>query len=80
MPIIKQQLSGQVVSSKSAKTVIVAVKSTKIHPKYQKRYSTVKRYMAHYELETPLEVGQEVVIVPCRPISKNKKWQIVSSD
>ncbi|GAB4144557.1 MAG: hypothetical protein OHK0017_03180 [Patescibacteria group bacterium] len=72
-----QQYTGNVVSTKMSKTVVVAVKSTKIHSKYKKQYTSVKKYMAHYDESEPLEIGQEVKIVSIRPISKNKKWQIV---
>ena len=73
---IKQEFIGEVVSVKMSKTVVVSVKSTKIHPKYHKRYTTVKKYMAHYEDEAVLETGQSVKIQGCRPISKNKKWVV----
>ncbi len=76
---MKQSLSGKVVSSKTPHTVVVAVKSTKVHPKYLKRYTTVKKYMAHLVSDAVLEVGSQVEIVSCRPMSKLKRWQVIEN-
>ena len=76
---MKQSLSGTVVSSKTPHTVVVAVKSTKVHPKYLKRYTVVKKYMAHTVAETAMEVGTLVKIISCRPMSKMKRWQVIEN-
>jgi small subunit ribosomal protein S17 len=76
---MKQSLSGTVVSAKTPNTVVVAVKSTKVHPKYLKRYTVVKKYMAHYVSEQVLEIGSLVKIISCRPMSKMKKWQVIEN-
>jgi len=68
--------SGFVVSNKMDKTVVVAVESFKTHPKYMKKYRSTKRYMAHDE-NNVCQVGDKVEIVPCRPISKKTRYQIV---
>jgi small subunit ribosomal protein S17 len=73
---MKQTLTGNVVSAKTPHTVVVAVKSTKVHPKYLKRYTVVKKYMAHVESEILPEVGTAVKLVSCRPMSKLKKWLV----
>lgn len=69
---------GVVVSNKMQKTAVVEVQSTFRHPKYQKVVRRKKRYYAHVE-NTPVVVGDEVVIVETRPISKLKRWRVVES-
>lgn len=67
---------GIVVSDKMRKTVVVAVGSSKTHPKYKKGYHSTKRYKAHDE-EEKYKVGDKVEIIPCRPISKDKKFIVL---
>lgn len=73
---IKRIFKGVVVSDKMNKTVVVAVKILKVHPRYKKRYTITKRYKAHDE-KNGCKIGDEVVIQECRPISKEKRWRVV---
>lgn len=72
----KRILSGKVVSDKMDKTVVVAVTTTKRHPMYQKFFHTTKRYKAHDE-KNEYAVGDEVRIGECRPLSKDKRWEVI---
>ncbi len=72
----KRTLTGTVVSNKMDKTVVVSVKTTKKHPMYQKFFHTSKRYKAHDE-KNEYVVGDEVLIGECRPMSKDKRWEVV---
>lgn len=72
--IIKKR--GIVVSDKMAKTVVVAVDSFKTHSKYNKKYKSTKRYKAHDE-DGKYKLGDAVEIVPCKPISKDKRYKVV---
>jgi len=72
--IIKQK--GIVVSDKMDKTIVVAVDSFKTHAKYKKKYKSTKKYKAH-DSENKYKVGDKVEIVPCRPISKDKRYKVV---
>jgi len=72
--IIKKK--GIVVSDKMAKTVVVAVQSLKTHPKYNKKYKSTKKYKAHDE-EGKYKVGDAVEIIPCKPMSKDKRYKVV---
>lgn len=72
--IIKKK--GTVVSDKMKNTVVVAVNSFKTHPKYQKKYRFTKKYKAHDE-GNKYKVGDVVEIVPCRPISKDKRFKVL---
>ena len=72
-----KSLSGIVVSDKMQKTVVVKVDRYIKHPKYQKYYTTSKKYKAHDE-EGQYKMGDRVEIVETRPISKDKKFKVVS--
>jgi small subunit ribosomal protein S17 len=75
MPNKRRRLTGQVVSNKMDKTVVVEVKRTMRHPLYEKVLRETKRYKAHNE-SNELEIGDVVVIVESRPISKTKRWAV----
>ena len=66
-------LTGIVVSDKMQKTVTVEVMRLKMHPKYKKQYKVSARYHAH-DAEGTYHVGDKVVIVETRPLSKTKRW------
>ncbi|MDR3559598.1 MAG: 30S ribosomal protein S17 [Candidatus Pacebacteria bacterium] len=66
---------GTVVSDAADKTIVVAVDTFKTHAKYRKKYTSTKRYRVHDE-ENKHKTGDTVEIVPCRPMSKSKKYKI----
>ena len=72
----KRQLTGIITSNKMAKTVVVKVERIKEHKKYKKRYKVHKKYQAHVE-SGDYAIGDKVLIEECRPISKEKKWQVI---
>jgi small subunit ribosomal protein S17 len=74
-PIVRK-FKGEVVSDKMDKTIVVKVEKVKIHPKYNKRYMTSKKYKVHDE-KNKYKEGDFVVFQPCRPISKDKKWRVI---
>lgn len=73
----KRILQGTVVSDKADKTVTVLVESKVAHPVYKKRVKVSKKYAAHDEANK-YKVGQTVKIIECKPISKSKKWEVVT--
>lgn len=75
MPNNRRRLTGSVVSNKMDKTAVVQVEHTFRHPLYGKVIRTAKRYMAHDETNE-CQIGDEVVIVESKPISKNKRWVV----
>lgn len=75
MPNNRRRLTGSVVSNKMDKTAVVQVEHTFRHPLYGKVVRSHKRYMAHDETNE-CQIGDEVVIVESRPISKNKRWVV----
>ncbi len=76
---VKSFIEGRVVSDRLDKTVVVAVDSLKMHPKYLKRYRLTKKYHAH-DPQNRYKIGDKVRITVCRPISKKKRWQVVYND
>lgn len=73
----KQNIIGTVVSDKMDKTVVVQTVVRKRHPKYHKSYTVSKKYKAHDE-QNEYKVGDKVVIESTRPISKDKKFKVIS--
>jgi small subunit ribosomal protein S17 len=72
----KKYLEGLVVSDKMDKTAVVAVNIFKSHPKYLKKYLSTKNYKVH-DPENKCKIGDKVKIAETRPISKDKKWEVV---
>jgi len=72
----RRRVSGFVTSDKMTKTVIVEVTRTYQHPLYKKVVHGSSRFMAHDELGA--QVGDEVVLVESRPISRRKRWSVES--
>lgn len=66
---------GTVVSDKMDKTVVVAVERMFIHPIYKKIVREKKKYKAHDE-KNECRVGDRVMIVETRPLSKEKRWAV----
>lgn len=74
---IKRENQGVVVSDKMDKTVVVAVNTPKMHTKYKKRYHETNKYQAHDE-KNEYKVGDEVVIQEIRPMSRRKRYRVIS--
>ena len=68
---------GIVVSNKMDKTVVVVEETMRLHKIYKKRVKTSKRYKAHDE-NNECGVGDRVRIMETRPLSKDKRWRVVT--
>jgi len=73
---IKRVLSGKVVSSKTAKTIVVLIERKVKHPVYGKYMTRSSKIHAHDEAGVAHE-GDLVTIAECRPISRTKRWKLV---
>lgn len=73
---ILMKKKGTVVSDKMDKTVVVEVVSFNTHPKYGKKFKVTKRYKAH-DPENRYKIGDTIEILPCRPISKDKRYKVI---
>lgn len=69
-------IKGVVTSNKMDKTIVVSVDSYKSHPKYKKKYRITKKFYAHDENNIS-NVNDVVLIKETRPMSKNKRWELV---
>ena len=66
---------GKVVSDKMDKTVVVAIEDNVKHPLYKKIIKNTIRLKAHDE-ENTCNVGDRVLIMETRPLSKDKRWRV----
>ena len=67
---------GMVVSDKMDKTVVVAIQDNVKHPLYKKIIKNTIRLKAHDE-NNMCGVGDKVLIMETRPLSKQKNWRVV---
>ena len=68
---------GRVVSDKMDKTIVVSVEDFVRHPLYGKAVKRTKKFKAHDE-NNECQIGDKVRIMETRPISKDKRWRLVS--
>jgi small subunit ribosomal protein S17 len=66
---------GVVVSDKMDKTVVVKIDRLVKHPVYNKYIKRAATYKAHDDSNS-CKVGDRVLIVETRPISKDKRWKV----
>ncbi|MBA4370493.1 MAG: 30S ribosomal protein S17 [Coriobacteriaceae bacterium] len=67
---------GVVVSTAADKTCVVEVRERKAHPRYGKMMTRSTKFHAHDE-ENACSVGDTVLIMETRPLSKLKRWRLV---
>ncbi len=75
--IRRKRLKGVVVSDKMAKTVVVVISRLKKHSKYKKYFKVTIKIKAHDE-NNEYHPGDRVLIEETRPISKDKRWRVIS--
>lgn len=73
----RKERTGEVISDKMAKTIIVRVERRFQHPKFKKVVTQYKKFYAHDEKEEA-SVGDRVLITETRPLSKSKSWRLVA--
>lgn len=67
---------GTVVRNKMDKTAVVAIEVIKVHPLYKKRIRRSENVYAH-DTNNVTRVGDTVMIIETRPLSKMKRWRIM---
>ena len=72
---LRKDRVGLVVSDKMDKTVVVLVSDKTKHPLYKKTITRSKKYKAHDEMNE-CGVGDKVLIVETRKLSKDKNWRV----
>ena len=74
---LRKTRTGKVVSDKMDKTIVVAVENNVKHPLYKKIIKRTYRLKAHDE-NNECKAGDRVRVMETRPISKDKRWRLVS--
>lgn len=72
----RKEVVGIVVSDKAQKTIVVRVQRLARHYKYSKTIKKFNKFKAHDE-KNEAKIGDRVLIVETRPISKDKRWRLV---
>ena len=75
----KKTYTGQVVSDKMNKTVVVKVTRLATHPAYKKIIKKVETLKAHDE-KNECNIGDQVAIIESRPLSRDKRWKVINID
>jgi small subunit ribosomal protein S17 len=73
---VGRTLTGQVVSDKMDKTIVVKRERKVRHPLYGKYIRRSTKYHVHDE-NNECKIGDTVTIKECRPLSKTKSWMLV---
>ena len=68
---------GFVVSRMGDKSIVVQTERRKRHPKYGKVMRLFRKFHVHDE-RNEAQVGDQVTIVECRPLSKLKRWRLIA--
>ncbi|MCA9727887.1 MAG: 30S ribosomal protein S17 [Candidatus Eisenbacteria bacterium] len=74
---MRKTREGVVVSNKMDRTVVVAQKRRVPHPLYKRYITVTKKFYAHDE-KNECGIGDTVRIMETRPLSKLKRWRVVS--
>jgi small subunit ribosomal protein S17 len=72
-------LKGTIVSDKMQKTAVVEILRLKKHPKYKKYYKVNQKFKAHNP-ENQYKTGDKVLMRETRPMSKDKRWEIIGKE
>lgn len=73
----RKERIGEVISNKMDKTIVVRVERRYPHPRWRKVVTSYSRFYAHDE-KNEANVGDRVRIQETRPLSKSKRWRLIS--
>ena len=74
---LRKTRTGKVVSNKMDKTIVVAVENNVKHPVIGKIVKRTYKLKAHDE-NNDCNIGDTVKVMETRPLSKDKRWRLVS--
>ena len=74
---MRKEIIGKVVSNKMEKSIVVSVERRVKHPIYGKTLKKTSTFMAHDE-KNEASIGDTVQIMETRPLSKRKRWRLVT--
>jgi len=72
---LRKERTGIVIRDRMEKTVVVSVERTVMHLRYKKYLRRRTKVKAHDE-SNQSHVGDRVLIVECRPLSRDKRWRV----
>ena len=72
---LRKERTGLVVSDRMQKTVVVSIERMVMHPRFKKVLKRRTKVKAHDE-SNQCHVGDRVMIVECRPLSRDKRWRV----
>jgi len=73
---IKHSITGEVISNKMDKSIVVLQERKVKHPLYGKYIRRSTKYHVHDE-NNECKVGDVVTFKECRPLSKTKHWTLI---
>lgn len=73
---VRKQRKGVVVSKSGDKSLVVLVETRKPHEVYRKVMTHTKKLYVHDE-KNEAAVGDKVLVVETRPMSRMKRWRLV---
>jgi small subunit ribosomal protein S17 len=73
----RKQRVGEVISNQMTKTIVVRVERRFPHRRFKKVVTAYKKFYAHDE-KGDAKVGDRVCIEETRPLSKTKRWRLVT--
>lgn len=73
---LTKERTGEVISDKMSKTIVVRVERRVTHPRFKKIVTRYSKHYAHDESEQA-SVGDTVLIRETRPLSRLKRWTLV---
>tara|TARA_Y100000389_G_C17469884_1_gene529393 strand:+ start:4671 stop:4898 length:228 start_codon:yes stop_codon:yes gene_type:complete len=68
-------MNGKIINIIDSKTAKVECVEYKKHPLYGK-YTSIKKKFVVDSSNISINIGDNVIIKPCRPLSKLKRWSI----
>jgi len=74
---VRKERVGVVVSKSGSKSIVVLVETRKPHEVYRKVMRHTKKLYVHDE-KNEAGVGDKVSVVETRPMSRMKRWRLVS--
>jgi small subunit ribosomal protein S17 len=73
---IKHSITGEVISNKMDKSIVVLQERKVKHPLYGKYIRRSTKYHVHDE-NNECNIGDVVTFKECRPLSKTKHWTLI---
>jgi len=73
----RKERVGEVTANRMAKTIVVRVERRFAHPRYKKVVTSYHKFYAHDE-KGEAKPGDRVRIEETRPLSKTKRWRLVT--